>query len=485
MLPVPIFPTPRLELNGVSKHFGNVIALDDVSLAVAPGSVHALLGENGAGKTTLMRIAYGIMRPDSGTISVDGQRASIESPSDAIAAGIGMVHQQFSLVPAMTVAENVALGGRGRFDMREIIERISSIGERTGLRLNPLAVVAHLGAAERQKLEIVRTLAHDARILILDEPTAVLTPGDIGELFSQLREFADNGGTVILITHKLRDAAAYADQVTVLRKGRKVLSAPMADVTEEQIANAMLGEGTQDQRDGRPVASFDDRVVLELLAVRLDPPSKSHIDLQIRAGEIVGIAALDGMAKGIIEICAGRRRASEGSANLPSSIGFVPESRQDEALIPDFTLAENLALRGSGFRNGVLDWKDFESGTRSLIDRFDIRANGPRSRARELSGGNQQRFVLGRELMESPELLVLENPTQGLDIKATAAVHARMHEAAERGTAILFYSSDLDELADHSSRVIVVGPSGTVTAIPDRDTIGQLLLESAAATKDA
>lgn len=478
MLPVSISPTPRLDLTGVSKRFGNVIALDDVSLAVAPGSIHALLGENGAGKTTLMRIAYGIMHPDSGAISVDGRQASIKSPADAIAAGIGMVHQQFSLVPAMTVAENVALGGRGRFDIRQIVERIESIGERTGLRLNPLAVVADLGAAERQKLEIVRTLAHDARTLILDEPTAVLTQSDIGELFSQLRSFADNGGTVILITHKLRDAATYADQVTVLRKGRRVLSAPMADVTEEQIADAMLGEGTQDQRDTEQVATVGDRVVLSLSGVRLDALNEGQVDLQVRAGEIVGIAALDGTAKGIIEICAGRRQATNGSVKLPSTIGFVPESRQEEALIPDFTLAENLALRGSGSRSGVLDWQGFKSGTLSLIDRFDIRANGPGSRARELSGGNQQRFVLGRELMESPELLVLENPTQGLDIKATAAVHARMRGAARRGTAILFYSSDLDELADLATRVIVVRPSGAVTAVPERDTIGQLLLES-------
>jgi simple sugar transport system ATP-binding protein len=390
-----------------------------------------------------------------------------------------MVHQHFSLVPAMTVAENVALGGHGLLRVEEVIERILEIGEKTGLSLPPLALVADLGAADRQKLEIIRTLAHNARILILDEPTAVLTPHDVHELFQQLRVFADAGGTVILITHKLRDAAEHADQVTVLRHGQSVLASPMASLNTDALVDAMLGESKARAEAGRPAHSHQGNVMLSLREVRLsNEHGRPPITFDVHAGEIVGVAALDGAAHGLLQACGERAAVYSGSIVVKGSIGFVPENRQQEAIVPDFRLSENLALRNSGIARGLLDWSDVERRTATLMEEFDVRANGPLSRASELSGGNQQRFVLGRELHENPGLLILENPTQGLDIRASAAIHERVRMAAAGGTAVLFYSSDLDEIADLSDRVIVFRRTGCEFAPPDRDRIGQLLLES-------
>ena len=481
-----VMAEPVLELQSVSKQFGTVVALDDVSLSVKRGSIHALLGENGAGKTTLMRIAFGMIRPDSGSIAIGGRPARISSPADAIAAGVGMVHQQFSLVSAMSVAENVALGGRGRFRPAIVASRIREIGRLTGLSLDPNAMVRDLGSAERQKLEIVRTLAHDARILILDEPTAVLTLRDIGELFAQLRAFASSGKSVILITHKLRDALRHADQVTVLRRGRVIIDAPMAEVNEETLTTAMLGtaasstntDGTGSATRGRAVASLVDVVADDRHRITRVP-----VSLEVFGGQILGVAALEGAATSILHMLAGRIVPSRGSITIPESIGFVPENRQEEAFIPDFTLTENFALRDSGRRGGLLEWVDARQKATGVIRDFDVKASGTESSLRTLSGGNQQRFLLGRELDGNPPLLILENPTQGLDVKATVEIHTRMRQAAAEGTAVVFYSSDLDELAEISHRVLVVGSSGHSFSEPDREVIGRLLLETDAPYK--
>ena len=475
---------PTLELRSISKRFGAVVALDDMSLSVKRGSIHALLGENGAGKTTLMRIAFGMIRPDVGSIAIENRAVRLSSPADAIAAGVGMVHQQFSLVPAMSVAENVALGGKGRFRPESIAGKIDEIGKSTGLALDPSVRVADLGTAERQKLEIVRTLAHDARILILDEPTAVLTPRDIGELFAQLRSFASSGGTVVLITHKLRDALRNADHVTVLRRGHVVLDAPISELTEESLTSAMLGAAPSTDGTEKPAAAAHGHTVAALVDVIIDNKRKlatPPFNLEVLSGQILGIAALEGAAGSILRVLAGRIVPFRGSVTLPASIGFVPENRQDEAIIPGFTLIENFALRSSGSRKGLVSWSDMRQKTTEVIRDFDVRASGPESSVRNLSGGNQQRFVLGRELEDDPPLLILENPTHGLDVNATIAIHSRLRQAAARGTSVVFYSSDLDELAEISDRVLVVGSSGHSFAEPDREAIGRLLLEADAA----
>ena len=431
-----------------------------------------------------MRIAFGLIRADAGELMIRGKRVQLASPADAIAAGIGMVHQQFSLVAAMTVAENVALGGKGRLDIDAVSRTIAELGERTGLTLDPRARVADLGSADRQKLEIMRTLAHDAHTIILDEPTAVLTPTDVTELFTQLRAFAASGGTVILITHKLRDALAYADDVTVLRHGRTVLTGRMSEASAHSLTTATIGSTSQTSDGSSTTVDTVDRpahpavATISQVVIDLHDPGAQPVSLQIERGEIVGIAALEGKAAGLLRMLAGRLVPDTGMVSIPEHVGFVPENRQEEAIIPDFTLTENLALKDAGVRSGKFDWYDFHTRATTVIAEFDVKVDSSESTARLLSGGNQQRFVLGRELSENPPLLVLENPTQGLDVKAAAAIHFRVREAATRGTAVAFYSSDLDELAELSSRVVVMRRSGMVVCAPDREVIGRLLLET-------
>lgn len=480
-------PSPEsvLGLHGITKRFAEVTALEDVSFNVKRGSIHALLGENGAGKTTLMRIAFGLVAPDTGRITIDGRNARISSPADAISSGIGMVHQQFSLVPAMTVAENVALGGSGRYKARDVARHIEEIGTRTGLKLNPADRVANLGSADRQKLEIIRTLAHDARVIILDEPTAVLTPADVGELFSQIRAFAARGGSVVLITHKLRDALEHADEVTVLRRGRVVLRSTITDTSESLLATAMLGSTLVREMEKRstvntsaPVVRMQNVILPEKHGALNRPP----VDLEVKAGEIVGVAALEGAAASLLRVLAGRLKATRGKVDIPEQVGFVPEDRRGDALIDDFSLTENVALGVAGKKRGLLNWRDLATETAEIVKTFDVRAGAITTTPEKLSGGNQQRFVLGRELHKNPPLLVLENPTQGLDVSAAAFIHDRMRLAQSRGIAIVFYSSDLDELAELSDRVIIVSGSGILESPPDKSEIGKILISGRSQT---
>jgi ABC-type uncharacterized transport system ATPase subunit len=471
-----------LDLHEISKTFGRIIALDKASLSVRKGSIHALLGENGAGKTTLMRIAFGLITPDSGSIGVKGKRVRFTSPADAIASGIGMVHQQFSLVPEMTVAENVALGGHGQYDVKEVARRIESITIKMGMTLDPFAKVATLTSSERQKLEIVRTFAHDANTLILDEPTAVLTPRDIGDLFAQLKAFASAGGSVILITHKLRDAIDNADEVTVLRRGKCVLSSPMHLVDQSILASAMLGTTPTTQAPAPRVSKGGVNVVLDFNSVSFHDERGlerlRNVSLRVAEGEIVGVAALEGAARHMLRIMADRLQPTFGIVKRPATIGFVPEDRPDEAIIPELTLTENMALANAGLRSGTIDWRDIATQTARTIEDFSVQAPGFTAPANSLSGGNQQKFVLGRELKDNPRLLVLENPTQGLDVHAANAVHDKIRAAANAGTAVVIYSSDLDELAAISDRVLVVSRERVVSTSPDRESVGGFLLET-------
>jgi len=421
-----------------------------------------------------------MIAPDAGTIRVKGQAILLSSPSDAIAAGIGMVHQQFSLAPEMTVAENVALGGHGRYDRKQVAARVSEIAARLGMTVDPSAKVKGLTASERQKLEIVRTFAHDAKTLILDEPTAVLTPQDIGDLFAQLRAFADSGGSVVLITHKLQDALAHADEVTVLRKGRCVLKAPMDSVDETKLADAMLGMASDVRTKPRQAQSPRARAVIELknVSIRNDRGVEQlrQVSLQIMQGEVVGVAALEGTARPLMRLMAGRLEATSGEVVRPESVGFVPEDRSQDSVISDFSLTENMALRNLSERSGRMNWTNIDRLTAAVVAAYDVRTSSAKSQMAELSGGNQQKFVLGRELSDNPQLLVLENPTQGLDVHAASAIHDRVLSARDEGTAIVIYSSDLDELAALSDRVLVMSSETITVTVPDRDVIGRALL---------
>ncbi|HSQ31077.1 MAG TPA: ATP-binding cassette domain-containing protein [Gemmatimonadaceae bacterium] len=471
---------PRIALDNITRRFGPTIALDDVSFRLRRGTVHALLGENGAGKTTLMRIAFGLIPPDAGAAFADGR--SIGSAHDSIAAGIGMVHQHFTNVPAMTVAENVALGGHGWFRADRASKRVLEIGAETGLALDPAVRAEDLSVGAQQRLEIVKALARDADSLILDEPTAVLAPNEAAELLTWLRAFADRGGSVVLVTHRLREALMVADDVTVLRRGRHILTESARALDEHTLAAALLGEERRaSEADTFVGSSHAADTVLRITNVDVEDergvPVVRDASLSIAAGEILGIAAVEGAGhRELLRLIAGRIRALRGTVDGERVVGFVPEDRQRDALVVDFSLAENVALLGAGARRGRIAWRTIAQRTEALVREFDIRAEGARLRARALSGGNQQKLVLARELSAAPRLLVAENPTRGLDIRATRGVHERLRRAAAGGTAVVIYSSDLDEVLALATRLVVVHAGQLRETSLDRDDVGRAML---------
>jgi simple sugar transport system ATP-binding protein len=467
-----------LALDHITKRFGSTAAVDDVSFTLRRGTVHALLGENGAGKTTLMRIAFGLLRPDAGSIRAFGR--PIHSTPDAIAAGVGMVHQHFSNVPAMTVAENVALGGRGRYDRRRAVARVNEVAASSGLMLDPAALAGSLTVSAQQRLEIVKALAHGARALILDEPTAVLAPDESRQLLRWLRAFADGGASVVLITHKLHDALAIADDITVLRLGRCVLDDAATAVDGRALTRALLGgdlaapdaaDGPSDP--GEIVASLENVTVVDTRGVEL----LRDVSLSVRGGEILGVAAIEGAGQhALLRILAGRLSATDGVVRLPETVGFIPEDRHRDALMLDLDPRDNVALRGAGGRRGRVPWTQLAARTQALIERFDVRGAMARRPIGTLSGGNQQKLVLARELEDAPRLVVAENPTRGLDIRAAQAVRGEIERAAARGASVVFYSTDLDEVLAMSTRVVVMYAGALRNTPGDRDAVGRAML---------
>jgi len=480
-----------LALRGIDKHYGNVQALSAATLEVRPGTVHALLGENGAGKSTLMRIAYGLERADAGSLFVRSDRVHLTSPADAIANGIGMVHQHFTLVPTMTIAENIALGGRGRLDLADVAKRVAELSASTGFALNPAARVETLPVGAQQRVEIAKALVHAARILILDEPTAVLAPAESADLLRWVRAYADAGNAAVLITHKLREALGVADEVTVLRRGRTVLTAKRGDMTPDTLTSAMIGEELpgakpnafgehQQPRSASGPVFRATRVTLSDSAgiVRLHDAT-----FEIMAGEIVGIAAVEGSGqRELLRALAGRLAPVSGTLEQPSTVGFVPEDRHHDAVLLNRSLAENVALRGAGVRRGTIDWEAVGAQTERLMAEYDVRAEGAHVAIRTLSGGNQQKLVLARELVlgsDAERALVVENPTRGLDVRATAEVHARLRSAAQDGAAVVLYSSDIDEVLLLATRVFVVFERSVRESPLDRERIGQAMVGAA------
>ena len=472
-----------LELASVTKRFGGVTALSSASLAARRGTVHALLGENGAGKTTLMRIAFGMLRPDSGTVNVDGVARLFRSPSDAIEAGIGMVHQHFTLVPAMTVAENMSLGGHGLFSSSIARGRILELSARTGLAIDPDARVGDLPASAQQRVEILKALSRKSRILILDEPTAVLSPTEARELLEKARELVRDGGTAILITHKLRDALEFADDITVLRRGHTVWSGPSSNATEAGLVSAMLGDArmpVDDHGDASdPMHSAEVVMALRSVNVRdsIGVTRLRSVNLSIVAGEIVGIAGVEGNGqRELLRVLAGRMVVTSGEVSIPSVVGFIPEDRQRDALIQDQSLRDNVALLGAGKRSGLMPWDRLSQDTHRLLEEYDVRASSEKDRAGSLSGGNQQKLVVGREIEGSRNALVAENPSRGLDVQAAAAVRQRLRSACDAGMAVVLYSSDLDELLEIADRMLVIRAGEVLEVASDFDSIGRAML---------
>ena len=486
--------TPVLELAGIEKRFGSVQALRGVDFVLAPGEVHALLGENGAGKSTLMHVAYGLVRPDAGEIRVDGVRRRMATPRVARALGIGMVHQHFTSVPALTVAENVALSAGWPAAPREMRERTRALSERMGLPLDPDQRAGRLSVSLKQRLEIVKALAGDARILLLDEPTGVLAPPEAELLLQMVRNFTADGGSAVLITHKLDEALLTADRVTVLRQGAVTLAGPVAGQTVESLAYAMIGgepgaplTGREAVRKSEPRSS---RESIRLDALDVSRESGYGIalrngSLSVRAGEIVGVAAVEGNGqRELLRTVAGRIAPLRGKLRVAQPVGFIPEDRTTEGLIPALSLTENVVLglgdEGPWIHGSRIAWREAAARTAELIRDFEITAPGPATRVAELSGGNQQKLVVARELSRTPAVLVAENPTRGLDISAAAAIHGRIRSAAAAGAAVLFYSTDLDEVLYLAHRVIVV-TRGTISEAPpsaSRSEIGVMMLRA-------
>jgi general nucleoside transport system ATP-binding protein len=485
--------TPVLELAGIYKRFGSVQALRGADFVLSEGELQALLGENGAGKSTLMHVAYGLVRRDAGDVRVNGQSRTIGSPREARRAGIGMVHQHFTVIPALTVAENVALVAGWSVRPRELRSRTLALSERVGLPLDPDQRAGRLSVALKQRLEILKALASDARVLLLDEPTAVLAPAEAEELLRVIRTFTSSGRSAVLITHKLDEALKTADRVTVLRQGQVTYAGAVTGQTVESLAQAMIGPSPDlaflsEPASGRRARPPTGRELIRLEALEVSRESGygiavRHGSLAVREGEIVGIAAVEGNGqRELLRAVAGRIMPLRGRLNVTRPIGFIPEDRTSEGLIPELSLTENVVL-GLGreapwVRGGRIGWRQARERTAELLSEFGISASGPETRAGSLSGGNQQKLIVARELARGPAVIVAENPTRGLDVAAAAAVHARLRSAAAEGAAVLFHSSDLDEVLHLAERVVVVA-RGIISEAPftaSRAEIGNLML---------
>ena len=490
---------PLLEMRGITKRFGDLAALDGVDLSVGGREIHALLGENGAGKSTLMNILYGLYRPDAGSVRLRGQDAAIRSPRDAILQGIGMIHQHFMLVPPLTVAENVVLGDErsGPFlDRRALAKRVEALQQQFGIAVDPHARVEELPLGLQQRVEILKVLYRGSELLIFDEPTAVLTPQEVDELFAIVRTLRDEGKTVILITHKLREVFAVTDRITVLRGGKNAGDLVTAQTNAPAIARLMVG------RELRPLkargATPDAGTVLEItgLSTTSDRGAAAlqSVDLSVRAGEIFGIAGVGGNGQSELAECVlGLREPTAGAIRISGAdvahddpartrargVAYVPEDRRAEGLVLAFTVADNFILGKQDHppfsRHGVLDGTAIAEGGERLAREFDVRPPNPRAIVGNLSGGNQQKVVLGRELSEEPRLIVVSQPTRGLDIGSTEYVWERLLEQRARGCAVLLVSSELDEIRALSDRIAVMFEGRIVETVAAADATEERL----------
>ena len=470
-----------IEMREITKVFGEFVANDKINLELRKGEIHALLGENGAGKSTLMNMLAGLLEPTSGEIVVNGQVVKLDSPSKAASLGIGMVHQHFMLVEAFTVAENIILGSEltknGVLDIARATREINELSERYGLAVDPSAKVADISVGAQQRVEILKTLYRGADILIFDEPTAVLTPSEIDELMAIMKNLVKEGKSIILITHKLDEIRAVSDRVTVIRRGKSIETVEIAGATNADLAEMMVGRSVsfktvkQAPQPKEVVLSIKDLVVNENRGV----PAVKNLSLDVRAGEIVGIAGIDGNGQSeLIQAITGLRKIESGSVELKGqsivglhprqitelSVGHVPEDRHRDGLVLEMMISENIALqtyyKEPLSKKGILNYTNIIDYAKKLMQEFDVRAASEIVPASALSGGNQQKAIIAREIDRNPDLLIVSQPTRGLDVGAIEYIHKRLIQERDNGKAVLVVSFELDEILNVSDRIAVI-----------------------------
>ncbi len=494
-----------VEMKNITKKFGDFVANDNINLTVHKGEVHALLGENGAGKSTLMNILYGLYNPTSGEIYINGELVDISNPNVAISKGIGMVHQHFMLVQPFTVAENIVLGTEptanlGALDMKKAIKDVKEISEKYGLFVDPMSKIQDITVGMQQRVEILKALYRGAETLILDEPTAVLTPQEITELINIIRNLTKEGKSVIIITHKLKEIKAIADYCTVIRRGKYIDTVKVSDVTENDLAEMMVGREVNfkvEKEEAKPT-----KTVLKINNLIVKDNRKINVvdglSLEVKAGEILGIAGIDGNGQSeLVEALTGLRKVESGIIeingdtvvnNTPKQIfkkGIknIPEDRQKRGLVLDYTVAENVVLQNykenKYSKNGILNPQAINEQAQKIIDRFDVRPNDLNAKARGLSGGNQQKIIIGREVTNieasrqdshEPQLLIATQPTRGLDVGAIEFVHKSLVEQRDAGNGVLLVSLELDEVMNVSDRIAVIYEGKIVGIVNAKET---------------
>lgn len=503
----------KLELRGITKTFGPLVANDHIDLVVEPGQIHALLGENGAGKSTLMNVLYGLYQPDAGEIFVDDEKVSFKGPGDAVAAGIGMVHQHFMLVPVFTVAESVALGyeptkALGRLDLQAARKKVQELSAQFGFDIDPDALIEDLPVGAQQRVEIIKALSRDAKVLILDEPTAVLTPQETDELIAIMRQLRDAGTAIVFITHKLREVKAVADCITVIRRG-KVIGQASPESTDSELAAAMVGRAVKLSVDkdapqlGETVFQMSQVSVVNYAGhVDLD-----HVDLAVRSGEILAIAGVQG--NGQTELCrailgleplAGGKMTLDGKDltkmkvkdRLRHQLGYIPEDRSTDGMIASFSIAENMILDLYDippFATGVnMHPKVVMENASKLQEEFDVRVTSLQDPISTLSGGNQQKVIVARELSRPLKLLVASQPTRGLDVGSIEFVHQRIVQQRDMGTAVILVSTELDEVVGLADRIAVMYRGKIVGVVPPdtpRNVLGLMMAGVSAEEQEA
>ena len=493
----------KLELRGITKRFGSLVANDHIDLTVEPGEIHALLGENGAGKSTLMNVLYGLYQADEGEVLLDGEVQHFAGPGDAMAAGIGMVHQHFMLIPVFTVAENVMLGHEetrfgGRLDLPAARTRVREISERFGFHVDPDALVDDLPVGVQQRVEIIKALSRDAHVLVFDEPTAVLTPQETDELMGTMRQLKESGTSIVFITHKLREVREVADRITVIRLG-KVVGEASPTASNAELASMMVGRAVELTVHKDEPKLGEEALVVEGLSVidHIGQLVVNDVSFSVRRGEILAVAGVQGNGQTeLTEALVGLQPRVRGAIRLDgvdlttesvrkildSGVGFIPEDRNEDGLVGNFTIAENLMLdRSDGppfVKGGNIQRGFLAEFARDKVKEFDVRTQGIESKAEQLSGGNQQKVVLARELSRDLSLLVAAQPTRGVDVGSIEFIHKRIVETRDRGVPVLVVSTELDEVTALADRIMVMYRGRIVGIVPGntpRDVLGLMM----------